>query len=345
MFKFLKDKLKGALSNISKKVEEKSEESVQEEIKKEPKVETQIIKKEKIEKIADKRTIAQKIKEKITTRKISNDDFEEIFWELEIVLMENNVAIEVIEKIKESLKLDLVNVSIERNKVEKIIEESLKSTIKDLFKDTDFDLISKIKKAEKPYVILFLGVNGSGKTTTIAKLTRLLQKNNLKVVLAAADTFRAAAIDQLETWGKELDVKVIKHDYGADAAAVAFDAIKHAKAKKVDVVLIDTAGRMHSNTNLVDELKKVVRVTQPNLKVFVGESITGNDCIEQAKKFDQAVGIDGIVLAKADVDEKGGTAISISYVTDKPILYLGSGQKLDDLEKFDVAKLIKSLGW
>lgn len=345
MFKFLKDKLRGALNNISKKVEEKSEESIQEEIKKEPKVEQQIIKKEKIEKIADKKTIAQKIKEKITTRKISNDEFEELFWELEIILMENNVAIEVIEKIKESLKVDLVDAPIERNKVEKIIEESLKNTVKELFKDTNFDLMSKIKKADKPYVILFLGVNGSGKTTTIAKLTRLLQKNDLKVVLAAADTFRAAAIDQLENWGKELDVKVIKHDYGADAAAVAFDAIKHAKAKKIDVVLIDTAGRMHSNINLVDELKKVVRVTQPNLKVFVGESITGNDCIEQAKKFDQAVGIDGIILAKADVDEKGGTAISISYVTEKPILYLGMGQKLEDLERFDVNKIMKSLGW
>lgn len=345
MFKFLKDKIKGALKNISKHVDEKSDDIIQEEMKEEPKLETQIIKKEKIEKIADKRTIAQRIKEKITTRKISEQEFEDLFWELEVVLMENNVAIEVIEKIKESLKVDLVNVPIERNKVEHIIEENLKQNIKELFKDTNFDLISKIKKAEKPYVILFLGVNGSGKTTTIAKLTILLQNNNLKVVLAAADTFRAAAIDQLETWGKELDVKVIKHDYGSDPTAVAFDAIKHAKAKKVDVVLIDTAGRMHSNINLVDELKKIVRVTQPNLKVFVGESIAGNDCIEQVKEFDEAVGIDGIVLAKADVDEKGGTAISISYVTGKPILYLGVGQLKDDLEKFDVNKLMKNLGF
>ncbi|MBS3172375.1 signal recognition particle-docking protein FtsY [Candidatus Woesearchaeota archaeon] len=346
MFKFFKDKIKGALKNISKTVEEKSDELIQKEITEEPKIAQPIMTREKkIEKIADKKSIAQKIKEKITTRKISNEEFEELFWQLEIVLMENNTAIEVIEKIKESLKLDLVNVPIERNKIEKTIEDNLKATIKELFKDTNFDLISKIKKADKPYVILFLGVNGSGKTTSIAKLTKLLQNNNLKVVLAAADTFRAAAIDQLETWGKELDIKVIKHDYGADAAAVAFDAIKHAKAKKIDVVLIDTAGRMHSNTNLVDELKKVVRVTQPNLKVFVGESITGNDCIEQAKKFDQAVGIDGIILAKADVDEKGGTAISISYVTDKPILYLGTGQKLEDLEKFDVSKIMKGLGW
>ena len=190
-----------------------------------------------------------------------------------------------------------------------------------------------------------MGVNGSGKTTTTAKLTKLLQSNDMKVVLAASDTFRAAAIDQLQTWADKLNVRLIKHDYGADAAAVAFDAIKHAKSKKIDVVLIDTAGRMHSNINLRDELKKIVRIAKPDLKIFVGESITGNDCIEQATTFNESVGIDGIILSKADVDEKGGTAISISHVTDKPILYLGTGQELKDIEKFNLDKLIQSLGW
>jgi fused signal recognition particle receptor len=375
MFKFLKEKIKSAVRGISKEVEEKAEEETQEIIEKEPEVIPEpeeiikepeppkevkpVIKTEEIikpetkdkikeiieEKPKEKKSFATKLKEKITTKKISEKEFEDLFWNLEVALMENNVAIEVIEKIKESLKMDLVNNPIEKKKVEEIIENSLKNSVKELFKEGEFDLIKKIKASDKPYIILFLGINGSGKTTSIAKVAHLLKNNDLSVVLAASDTFRAAAIDQLQTWGDKLELKVIKHDYGADAAAVAFDAIKHAKAKKTDVVLIDTAGRMHSNVNLIDELKKIVKVSKPDLKLFVGESITGNDCIEQAKTFDNAVDIDGIVLSKADVDEKGGTAISISYVTDKPILFLGTGQNLGDLERFSVSKLMESLGW
>jgi len=357
MFKFLKSKIKGAVKSISKEVEEKAEEEIQEVIKEEPVEEPPKPKKkgflepelkEEIKEIVEeepKKSLTAKIKERITTKKISEKEFEDLFWELEVALMENNVAIEVIEKIKEELKADLVNNPIEKKKVENIIENSLKETIQSLFKEPEIDLIKKIKASEKPYVILLLGVNGSGKTTSIAKLTHLLKANKLSVVLGAADTFRAAAIDQIENWGEKLDVKVIKHDYGADAAAVAFDTVKHAKSKKTDVVLIDTAGRMHSNVNLIDELKKIVKVSKPDLKIFVGESVTGNDCIEQAKKFDTAVGLDGIILSKADIDEKGGTSISISYVTDKPILFLGTGQELKDLERFNVAKLMESLGW
>ncbi|MBT3465116.1 signal recognition particle-docking protein FtsY [archaeon] len=353
MFKFLKNKIKDAVKNISKNVEEKEQEETTEIIKEEKpiKEEKTIIEKEtkeKIEKIIEekpKKSLASKIKEKITTKRISEKEFEELFWELELALLENNVAVEVIEKIKQELKVDLVDNPLEKNKIEDIIENSLKETIKDLFKEPDFNLIEKIKESEKPYVILLLGVNGSGKTTTVAKLTKLLQTNKLSVTLAAADTFRAAAIDQIQSWADKLDVKLIKHDYGADAAAVAFDAVKHAKAKKIDVVLIDTAGRMHSNINLRDELKKIVRIAKPDLKIFVGESITGNDCIEQATTFNEAVEIDGIILSKADIDEKGGTAISISHVTNKPILYLGTGQELKDIEKFNVSKLIENLGW
>jgi fused signal recognition particle receptor len=221
----------------------------------------------------------------------------------------------------------------------------LKNSISGLFNIEKVDVISNIKKKkDKPYIICFFGVNGSGKTTTIAKFARLLYNNKLSAVFAASDTFRAAAIQQLEEHAVNLGVKIIKHDYGSDSAAVAFDAVKYAQAHNVDVVLIDTAGRMHSNTNLMDELKKIIKVVKPDIKIFVGESITGNDCIEQAQVYDKEIGIDGIILTKADVDDKGGAAISISYVTKKPILYMGMGQKYDDLKPFDKNELVNALG-
>ncbi|MBS3119588.1 signal recognition particle-docking protein FtsY [Candidatus Woesearchaeota archaeon] len=292
---------------------------------------------------AERKTIMQKLREKITTKKLSEEKFEELFFDLEVVLLENNVAVEVIDKIKYDLKRGIVNIPIPRTKVMETIRQKLKGSVEELFEVEGFNLTDKVREA-KPYVICFIGVNGSGKTTTLAKTASLLQEKGLKVVMAAGDTFRAAAIQQLEEHANRLKTKLIKHDYGADAAAVAFDAIKFAQAKDYDVVLIDTAGRLQSNTNLMDELKKVVRVSKPNMKIFVGESITGNDCIEQAKKFKQEIGIDAIILAKADVDEKGGTAVSVSYVTRKPIIYLGTGQEYKDLVPFEPGIVVQGLG-
>ncbi len=280
--------------------------------------------------------------EKLTSKKISEEKFEELFWELEIMLLENNVSMKVIDKIKSDLKEKLVEKQLKRGKIVDTIQDSLKQSIKEVLDVEKIDLDSLMN--EKPFVICFLGINGSGKTTTIAKFANMLLKKNKTIVLAAADTFRAAAIDQLQEHADKLNVKLIKHDYGSDPAAVAYDAIKHAKAKKIDVVLIDTAGRMHSNINLLDEMKKIIRIAQPNLKIFVGESITGNDCVEQAEKFDETVGIDGVILSKADIDEKGGAAISISYVTKKPILFLGTGQNYDDIETFNYEKVLETLG-
>ncbi len=286
-----------------------------------------------------------KISEAVTTTKINQEKFEQLFWELELALLENNVAVEVIDKIKGDLRTEIVDKPIKRNAVEEILESTLKNSIAQVFLSSDFELVSAIRtKERKPYVIVFFGINGSGKTTSIAKLAKKLKDEKLHVVIAAGDTFRAASIEQLSQHGDTLGVKVIKHDYGSDPAAVAFDAIKHAQAKNADVVLVDTAGRMHSNKNLIDEMKKIVRVAQPDLKIFVGESITGNDCVEQAKTFNDAVGIDGIILSKVDVDEKGGAAVSVSYVTQKPILYLGVGQEYDDLQKFDADFIVKNLG-
>ena len=311
--------------------------------KSEPVESAEIVSVEKVDvQVEEKKGFFKSITQKITTKKVTPELFEELFWDLELALLENNVAVEVVEKIKKDLKESLVNKQFQRGKVEEIIAQSLHASVEELFM-SGIDLLAKAKE-KKPLVICMVGINGSGKTTSIAKLTNYFQHNGLSVVLAASDTFRAAAIDQLQLHADKLNVKLIKHDYGADPAAVAFDAIKHAEATKKDVVLIDTAGRLHSNTNLVDEMKKIVRVAKPDLKIFVGESITGNDCVEQAKKFDEAVGIDGIILAKADIDEKGGAAISVSYVTKKPILFLGVGQEYKDLQEFSKEKLIASMG-
>ena len=365
MFKFFKDKLKDAISKFSKKAEEDSEEQVIEEIeevveekvKKEakkpepikekikPKVE-EVIEKKKVEDLMPKKkSFFESITEKVITKKINEEQFDELFWELELVLMENNVASEVIEKIKQDLKMDLVDQPIKRGDILNTIKDSLKKSIEDVLDFDKIDLVQKIKGSEKPFVMVFFGINGSGKTTTIAKVANKLSKSGIKCLLVAADTFRAAAIQQLEEHGKNLGLKVIKHDYGADPAAVAFDGVKSAKARGYDVVLIDTAGRQHSNENLIEEMKKIVKVVKPNMKIFVGESITGNDCIEQVKKFNSAVKIDAIVLSKSDVDEKGGTALSISFVSGKPILYFGVGQNYDDIKEFDKEYVMKNLGF
>ncbi len=392
MFKFLKDKLKKAVSIFSKKVEEEVEEKPKKakalkkekklkakaekpkakEIKpkKEKKVEEK--KEEKIEEKPDEKGFFAKLKDKFTgeekaeegkeeveekkgffervgevftTKTLSEGKFEEIFSELEMAMLENNVALSVIEKIKKDMSEKLVNQKLRRGQIEDTIENSLKESIEGLMKEKE-DFLKKIRdvlKEKRPCVVCFFGINGSGKTTTIAKLANLLKKNNFTCVLAAADTFRAAAIDQLQKHGDKLGIKVIKQEYGSDAAAVAFDAIEHAKAHRIDVVLIDTAGRSHSNANLMDELAKIMRVTKPDIKVFVGDSLTGNDMVEQAEIYTEKTGIDGIVLAKADVDEKGGAIISVSYVTRKPIYYLGVGQAYDDIEKFDEKKIMKNL--
>jgi len=295
------------------------------------------------EEIQEPKTIFQKIKKQIITKVISDKKFEELFYELEVALLENNVALEVIDKIKNDLKRKLVGVPIPRGKIAETILKTLKTSIESLFMVTSINLLDVVSK-KKPYVISFVGVNGSGKTTTIAKIAHYLKKNKLSSIISASDTFRAAAIDQLQKHADKLDIKMIKHDYGSDPAAVAFDAIKYAKARNIDVVLVDTAGRLHSDINLMDELKKITRVAKPDLTLFIGESITGNDCVEQARKFNEAVEIDAIILSKADVDEKGGAAISVSYVTGKPIIFLGTGQQYDDLTPFEKEIIMENIG-
>ncbi len=288
-----------------------------------------------------KKSIFSRAKELFTTRTLSEERFEELFWNLELVLLENNVAVDVTQKIKDDLKAQLVNRPLPRD-LESVVSDTLKLSLDTVLSVKKQDFLSLASK--KPFVIAFFGINGSGKTTTIAKVAHLFQQHKKSCVIAAGDTFRAAAIQQLEEHAQNLNIKLIKHDYGADAAAVAFDAVKFAQKNAIDIVLIDTAGRLHSDSNLMDELKKIIRVAKPDLKIFVGESITGNDCIIQAADFDEQIGIDGIILTKADVDEKGGTALSISYITKKPILYIGTGQKYSDLQPFTKELVMKNLG-
>jgi len=293
----------------------------------------------------EKQSFFKKIKSKFAY-KITEKEFDEIFEDLEMLLLENNTALEVVEDIKSKLSEKLIGKEMRQQEIEEYIKQELKETLKEILIEPDNPLNAiKIKKAEHtPFIILFFGINGTGKTTTIAKLTHLLQKNNFSCVLAAADTFRAASIEQIQIHADKLKVPLIKHDYGADPSAVGFDAIKYAEKHKIDVVLIDTAGRMHTKTNLLAEMEKICRVTNPDLKIFVAESIAGNDATEQAKTFNEMIEIDGSILSKADIDEKGGTIISVSHATNKPIFYLGTGQEYNDLKFFNKDKFIEDLG-
>ena len=352
MFKFLKDKIKEWTEKITKekakpeetpeKVEKKKESKENEK----PKRKILVSAPEKSEE-EETKSFFEKVKERISKIKISEKEFEIYGEELKMLLLENNVAFPVAEKIISELKGKIVNQEFLKKEVEEQIKDSLKNIIEDILIEP-FDLVEKIKekneKEKNPYVILFCGINGSGKTTTVAKVAENLKSKGVSVILAAADTFRAASIEQLKMHADKIGVEIISHEYGSDPASVGFDAIKYAKKNFTECVLIDTAGRMHTAKNLLREMEKIVRVCAPDLKIFVGESITGNDAVEQAGSFNSAIGIDAIILTKADIDEKGGTSLSVGYVVKKPILYLGTGQEYDEIEVFDKKKFIERLG-
>ncbi len=278
---------------------------------------------------------------------LTEDDIEEVLEEMEIELLEADVAYDVVEKLMESLKKQLVGIKITaKDNPEDITINALKNAIKEILSQKDlniYQLIEEKKKLNEPAVIVFVGINGTGKTTSIAKLAYKLKEKGYSVVLAAGDTFRAGAIEQLEEHAKNIGVRVIKHQKGGDSAAVIYDAIQHAKARGINVVLADTAGRQTTNANLMEEIKKVIRVTKPDLIVFVGDSLAGNDAINQAEEFNNAVNIDGVILTKVDADAKGGAALSIAYAIGKPILFLGVGQRYSDLEEFSVDWMINKL--
>ncbi|NHW23288.1 MAG: signal recognition particle-docking protein FtsY [Archaeoglobales archaeon] len=277
---------------------------------------------------------------------IGEDKVEDVLNELEIALLESDVAFEVVSEIRGKLRERLVG---RRKKIGKslynIVENELKATLLEILERNRFDFddfVSKRLMEKKPLNIIFVGVNGTGKTTTIAKVAKRLM-DRYSLVIAAGDTFRAGAIEQIEEHSKRLGIRLIKHNPGSDPTAVIFDALKHAESRGIDIVLADTAGRMHTKKNLLDQLEKIKRVTKPDLVIFVDESIAGNDAVERARMFNEMIGIDGSILTKIDADPKGGTAISICYVTQRPILFLGTGQGYDDLVKFDAKWLVERI--
>ena len=275
---------------------------------------------------------------------LEEKDLEEPMWALEMALMESDVALPVAEEIVREVKSDLVG---KKKKIGadtgQLAEDSLRNALITLLSKNHLDFDEYIKTKDKPVKILFVGVNGTGKTTSIAKVAKYLMDQGYSVVLAAGDTFRAGAIEQLEVHGNNLGLKVVKHKTGGDPAAVIFDAIEYARAHNKDVVLADTAGRLHTNINLMDQMRKIVRVTTPDLLIFVDEAIAGNDAVERARLFNESVPIGGSILTKTDADAKGGSAISIAYITGKPVLFLGVGQTYPDLVKFEPEWLVNRL--
>jgi len=283
----------------------------------------------------------------LSTRELSEKELESILNNMILSLLECDVAYEVAEEIVRNLKGRVLGKKVPSSEMKRFVQESLKQSILEVFNEVPkVNIIERVeykRNKGEPFVILFLGINGTGKTTTLAKIANLLKKNGFSLIAVCGDTHRAGAIEQLKHHASKLGIKVIEQKYGADPAAVARDGITYAKAHKIDVVLIDSAGRIQTDRNLMEEILKVVRVVNPDFKIFVGDSLAGNDAVSQSKEFLKYTNFDGVILTKTDADTKGGSAISITYVTKKPIIFIGNGQGYDDLEEFSPEKLVQSL--
>jgi fused signal recognition particle receptor len=285
---------------------------------------------------------------KVTTTELKAENLNPILSEFKMSLVENDVAFPVAEKISNDLEKRLVGVQVKRlDDRKKIVEENLRQVLLEvMLTNKTIDLLKMAdekRKKKEPFILMFVGINGTGKTTTIAKVAQFLRDKGYSVVLAGADTYRAGSIEQLEEHGKRLGIRVIKSNYGGDPAAVAYDTVNHAKSHGINIVLIDTAGRMQTNQNLMNELVKVKRVVSPDLTVLTVDSLIGNDAVMQAEEFNKAVGIDATILTKVDADVKGGSALSVTYVTQKPILFIGVGQTYKDLELFNPEKFVNMI--
>lgn len=285
---------------------------------------------------------------KVTTTELKAENLHPILSDFKMNLVENDVAFPVAERICDEMEKRLDKVQVKRlEDRKKIVENNLREVLLEIMltkNKIDFWKTAEQKRKKgEPFIIAFVGINGTGKTTTIAKVCHLLNKKGYSVVIACSDTYRAGSIEQMEEHARRLGTKMIKHNYGADPAAVAYDTISHAKAHSINAVLIDTAGRMQTNQNLMNELAKVKRVVTPDLTILTVDSLIGNDAVMQAEEFNKSVGIDATILTKVDADVKGGSALSVTYVTQKPILFIGTGQTYDDLQEFNPEKFIQMI--
>ena len=283
----------------------------------------------------------------LSIKELKEKDIEDSLFELEIALLDSDVASEVIDSIKEELKKSLLSAKVERKDVNKFVRENLIRLISEMFDVAGTtDLLANIqakKESPNPYIILFVGINGTGKTTTVAKIAHLLKNNKISVAVAASDTFRAGAIEQLKEHMNNLHLKIIAQNYGADPAAVAKDAVLYARSHKTDCILIDTAGRMQTSKNLMQQIAKITAVVKPDLTIFVGDALAGNDTVDQAREFHNHVKFDAAILTKSDADARGGAALSIVKVTSSPIIFVGVGQEYDDLIPFDKNVFLKAV--
>ena len=293
------------------------------------------------------RTAFSSAAKSFSEKELKEKDIDETLFQLEISLLESDVATEVIDSIKSDLKKELIGVKVNKNEIENFVKNSLIKSISGLFDSLQkIDILANItakKNSNEPYIILFVGINGTGKTTTLAKLAYLLQKSKFSVVVAASDTFRAGAIEQLKEHTNRLKLKLVAQNYGSDPAAVARDAELYAKSHKIDCVLIDTAGRMQTSKNLMDQIEKITNVVKPDLKIFVGDSLAGNDTVNQAREFHKHTKFVCSILTKSDADARGGAALSIVKVTSTPVLYVGVGQEYEDLKTFDKELFLKTV--
>ena len=285
---------------------------------------------------------------KVTTTELKAENLRPVLSDFKMTLAENDVAFPVADKVCDELEKRLHGVQVKRlEDRKKIIEDNLRQVLLEvMLTDKKIDLLAKAeekRQKKEPLVLLFVGINGTGKTTSIAKVAQFFKDKKYSVVFAGSDTYRAGSIEQLEEHAKRLNLRMIKHQYGADPAAVAYDAISHAKAHGTSVVLIDTAGRMQTNQNLMNELAKIKRIVTPDLTILTVDSLAGNDAVQQAEEFHKCVGIDATILTKVDADVKGGAALSVTYVTQKPILFIGVGQAYKDLEVFNPEKFVNMI--
>lgn len=290
-------------------------------------------------------TLLTRVRVLITDREflISEKDIEEPLFELEMILLENDVALPVADEILRRVKEELTG---KRRRIGESVDEIVISALRDSLISVlgqGFDLIAYIRNHDHPVKILFTGVNGTGKTTTVAKVASYLKKNGCTAVIGAGDTFRAGALEQIDVHAERIGVKVIQHQAGADPSAVLFDAVQYAQAHRIDAVLADTAGRFHNRANLMNQLEKIKRVMKPDLVIYVDEAVAGNDAVIRAHEFEKTVGADAVVLTKADMDSRGGAAISIAHTIGKPVMFLGVGQGYDDIMPFSPERVIDEL--